>query len=246
MFDRTSFKYAIKQLLRRLGVELTWYIPYRNFDERLLAALKRAGVTLAVDVGANEGQFSGHLRTIGFTGRIASFEPLAAAHAALSRRAGRDPLWQVGRRAAIGERAGTLELNVTRNSVSSSAMRMLPRHLEAAPQSEVVATETVEVMTLDQALAGIVRPEDALFLKIDVQGAEEKVLAGAPRTLSQTRVVQLELSLVPLYEGQPLAHDMINAMRNRGFALADIRQEFVDPRNGRLLQADGLFVRERA
>ena len=244
MFDRTtSAKYAIKQLLRRLGVEVTWYIPYRHYDERLLAALNRHGVTLAVDVGANEGQFSGQLRMIGYAGRMASFEPLAAPHASLAARAKHDPLWHVGRRAAIGERAGTLTLNVARNSVSSSSMRMLPHHLAAAPQSEIVGAESVEVMTLDEALAGVARPEDTLFLKIDVQGAEEKVLAGARHTLARTRVMQMELSLVPLYEGQPLADEMIGRLKHLGFQLADIRQEFVDPRDGRLLQADGLFVR---
>ena len=41
------------------------------------------------------------------------------------------------------------------------------------------------------------------YLKIDTQGYEWKVLEGATEVLNYLCGIQLEVSLLPLYEGQP-------------------------------------------
>lgn len=43
-----------------------------------------------------------------------------------------------------------------------------------------------------------------MYLKIDTQGYEEKVLNGAEELLSKVKVIQTELSLMPLYKGKIL------------------------------------------
>lgn len=217
-----------------------------SFDERLRAALETRRVGLVIDVGANTGQYARWLRAIGYEGRIVSFEPLAAPYGGLVENARSDPLWEVGPRAAIGEHEGKLQIHVSRNSVSSSALKMLATHLEAAPQSMVVDEETVDVVTLDSAAGGFLRQGDAAFVKIDVQGMEDKVIAGASHVLSATVGIQVELSLTPLYAGQPLLCDIVAILRRAGFELADLHPEFIDPRDGRVLQVDGLFLRAGA
>jgi hypothetical protein len=42
-----------------------------------------------------------------------------------------------------------------------------------------------------------------VFLKTDTQGYDLKVLAGARRTLDRTIGIQIELSVVAIYEGMP-------------------------------------------
>ena len=242
---QASTKYAIKRWLRRAGLEVSKYARFRSFDERLIALLETQRVGVVLDVGANTGQYAEILRAIGFQGRIVSFEPLEEPHRRLLEKTRRDPLWEIAPRCAIGERSGTIEMQVSRNSVSSSALRMLPQHLEAAPQSEVVGTAQVELQTLDSAAARFVRDGEIVFAKIDVQGMEDKVLAGAPQVLARSVGVQMELSLTPLYAGQPLLCDMVATLRRAGFDLVDLEPEFVDPRDGRVLQANGLFLRTR-
>jgi len=42
------------------------------------------------------------------------------------------------------------------------------------------------------------------YMKIDVQGAEGMVLAGARSTLAHTQSIQIEMSMQTLYDGQTL------------------------------------------
>src|SRR4051812_37139292 len=236
-------KSAVKRWLRHAGLEVSGYVRFAAFDERLLAALQRLGVNLVIDVGANTGQYAQRLRAIGYTGRIVSFEPLGAAHAALTEHARGDQDWNVAPRLALGERNGQIELKVSANSVSSSTLAMLPSHIAAAPESAPCAVETVPIMKLDDALAPYVRGDETALLKIDVQGAEDRVIGGAEYTLRRVPAVQAELSLVPLYADQALMDDIVNLLRGRGYELADLHPAFIDPRDGRVLQLDGLFFR---
>jgi FkbM family methyltransferase len=240
---QASTKYAIKRWLRRAGLEVSKYARFRQFDERLIALMEAQRVGLVLDVGANTGQYAQTLRALGFRGRIVSFEPLEEPHRELAENARRDRLWEVATRCALGERGGVLRMQVSRNSMSSSALAILPAHLEAAPESAVVNATDVEMQTLDSAAARYMQEADVIFLKVDVQGMEDKVLAGATEVLGRTVGLQVELSLTPLYATQPLLCDMVATLGRRGFALVDLEPEFVDPRSGRVLQANGLFLR---
>jgi len=85
--------------------------------------------------------------------------------------------------------------------------------------------------------------DDNIYLKIDVQGFERHVLEGARETLKQTRAIELELSLVPMYEGQACLNDMLDYIADIGFELASVEPVFFDPNSVILLQTDGIFVR---
>ena len=54
--------------------------------------------------------------------------------------------------------------------------------------------------------------------------------------------MQLEMSLVPLYQNEMLYTDMIQYMKSRGFALYSLENGFSDEKTGKLLQVDGIFV----
>jgi FkbM family methyltransferase len=237
-------KSALKSAALRLGYDVQRFEPACSRAAQLRAILAAQRINLILDVGANTGQFGRELRAhVGYGGRIVSFEPMRAAHASLATAATGDARWEVAPRAAIGAQSGSVTLNVAGNSASSSVLAMLPTHVQAAPESLYVGTEVVPLEPLDALAPSYFREDSRAFLKIDTQGYESEVLRGAAQTLARLVGLQLELSLVPLYEGQPLMPELLERVRELGFELWAVAPAFVDPRSGRMLQIDATFVR---
>jgi hypothetical protein len=120
---------------------------------------------------------------------------------------------------------------------------MLDSHLDAAPHSKYVGIERVSLRRLDSIGTGYLEPDSVPFIKIDTQGFEGPVLQGARDLLGIVVGLQLELSLVPLYEGQLLFDSLIRDLQDKGFAMWEWACDFRDPESGRLLQADATFFR---
>ncbi len=236
-------KYLVKRTIRQLGFDLRRYHPSSSEDARFIAMLSAHRVNLVLDVGANIGQFGASLRNAGYRGRIVSFEPLAAAREQLLMASRGDSLWDIAPRAAIGNEDGEIEIHVAGNSVSSSVLKMLDSHASAAPESIYVNSEKVPLRRLDTLSAKYFQPDSVSFLKIDTQGYEDRVLQGATGLFNRFAGLQLELSLVPLYEGQLLFDGLIKQLQTSGFELWAISPAFVDPQSGRLLQVDATFFR---
>ena len=204
--------------------------------------LEDNGVTVVLDVGANRGQFASELRIGGYGGRIVSFEPLAEASAALERAAADDPLWEC-RRLALSDTDGEAELHVSENAVSSSLLDMDARHLEAAPASRYVASERVRLARLATLAEELGLPDDGVYLKLDVQGSEAQALEGARQILPRVVAIETELSLVPLYRDQLLFREMLDLLDQAGYVPVSLEPAYADPRNGHVLQVDGIFLR---
>jgi len=236
-------KASIRQAIRTAGFELHRLSPASNPALQLLKALNRFEIDLVLDVGANVGQFASELRSVGYKGNLVSFEPLSAAHQALSKAASRDPKWHVHPCGAIGDHDGEIVINIAGNSVSSSVLPMMESHASAAEDSAYVGVERVPLRRLDSVAPDYLAKSRCPFLKIDTQGFEWQVLDGAREILPQMRGVLCELSLVPLYEGQHLWEEIIGRLIQAGFTLWALQQGFIDSRNGRTLQMDGIFFR---
>jgi FkbM family methyltransferase len=234
----------LREVAGSLGLEVRRRSTATSYTEQLRHMLAWNQVDLVLDVGANVGQFARELRRqAAYRGRIVSFEPTTAAHRALCAAAKFDPLWEIGPRAAIGARRGTIEINIAGNSVSSSVLTMLESHEKAAPTSRYKAKETVDIFPLDEIAGRFFEAETRAFLKVDTQGYEAEVLLGAPGILQKAVGVQLEVSLVPLYEGQALMPALFELLGKAGLELWALAPAFADPDSGRLLQFDAAFFR---
>lgn len=236
-------KSFVKRTIRCLGFDVRRYNPALSESAQFIRMLSVHRINLVFDVGANIGQFGQFLRNAGYHGRIVSFEPLSAAREQLLKAGRKDALWEVASRTAIGSKDGEIEIHVAGNSESSSVLNMLESHADAAPESRYVGSERVPLRRLDSIALDYFRPDSVAFLKIDVQGYEDRVLRGATRLLDRLVGLQLELSLVPLYEGQRLFDDLIEQMQATGFELWAMSPAFVNRQNGRLLQVDATFFR---
>ena len=231
-----------RQFVRRRGFDVVRFPgPSSAPANRYAHLMTTLGVSLLVDVGANEGQFVREIRDAGWEGPVRSYEPVSAAFDLLREQAAADPTWQVFK-LALGASPATAQIHVAGNSMSSSLLPMLDSHLRAAPDSRYIREESVEVARLDDVLLQEMSPRDRLCVKLDCQGYEGEVLKGAKATLEQTLMVVMELSLVDVYEGAMRFDEAVPKMRELGFALTSLDPIFSDPATKELLQVDGCFV----
>ncbi|MEG3438750.1 FkbM family methyltransferase [Pannus brasiliensis CCIBt3594] len=237
-------KNSLKRIVRSLGFEVKRY-NLNNSQVALIGhLLKYYNIDLVFDVGANEGQYARFLRECQYTDRIVSFEPLSSARSRLVAASRNDPRWEIAPQVAIGDREGEITINISENSLSSSVLPMLDTHLKAAPESAFRGSEVVRLSRLDIVAKDYLKDDDrAIFLKIDVQGFEKQAIEGAAGILPRVKGIQLELSLVPLYEGQVLWQEMLDLLQELGFSLYSISPVFNDPETGRALQIDGVFFK---
>ena len=235
----------VKSLARRHGIDVIRFNPRSSPVARRIRLFQHFRIRLVLDVGASTGGYARELRATGYRGRIVSFEPASKAFRGLARHAQADPHWTAVR-VALGRTSGQATLNLSRNLESSSFLRLSPRHTAAYPEAARVDSEVVTVKRLDEVFADYSIPEAPTLLKIDAQGYEKQILLGAEASLPQLAGIQVELSLVPMYEEEPSFGEMIAHLQGRGFTLMSLQPVIDDPVTGQLLQVDGLFFRSDA
>lgn len=236
----------LQRLVRFFGYDLAPRRKAKPLQAQLVAVLEHAQVSCVLDVGANLGQYATMLRTWGYRGRIVSFEPLAQAHAALARTAARDPDWRVAPRMALGGRDGEIEIEVAAEADMSSILPQSALLRRISPSSRVLRRERVPLRRLDVVVPEFLEPSDTVFLKIDTQGYEREVLTGATRLLERLAGVQLELALLPTYEGEPEFRAMIDLLARGGFEPHLFLPGYFERKLARQLQIDGVFMRGTA
>ncbi len=228
----------MRRALRAASVDVVAFGP-TSPDWQLLDALRRRGIASALDVGANRGQFARHLRDRGFAGLIHSFEPLDAPFAELALMAARDGR-QVAHQLALSDSAGEAEIFVGENDQTSSLQRVgvADGHGGIAEAHRVAGSVRIRTDRLDLFCAREGVDPATAFLKLDVQGHEMKVLAGAGDLLAEIPLLQLELSILPIYQGETLFGDALAFIQGKGFKVRALRPGYFDPDDLSLAQVD--------
>jgi FkbM family methyltransferase len=140
--------------------------------------------------------------------------------------------------AAAGEARGSAVLNVRADQLECSSLFKETEGPTVDGTPRQVPVVTIDDLCRERKLHG------PYLIKVDVQGAELKVLAGAAETLKQTEVVILEVSLFELLIESPQLFDVMAYMKERGFVLYDTWGFLYRPYDGALAQMDMAFVRE--
>ena len=240
-----GFAWPLRRILRALSLDMVAYGP-ANPDWQLFTALQRRGIGITLDVGANRGQFASLIRTRGFKGIIHSFEPLEGPFAELEAMASRDDK-HFAHRLALSDSAGEAEIFVGTNDQTSSLQAVGATHREGgalARAHEVAGTVRIRTERLDRFCAEQNIDPGSCFLKLDVQGHEMKTLVGAGELLDRIPLVQLELSIRPIYEGETPLGEFLAFLQRNGFRIRAIRPGYFDPDDQSIAQVD--VIAERA
>jgi FkbM family methyltransferase len=136
--------------------------------------------------------------------------------------------------AAAGPRSGTTELHLARHLEVTSTRRSTDRALALDQQ------RTVECVTLDEIWRAR-RLAGPALLKLDVEGAELDVIAGAGAMLGSCGCLVVEVAFQDLYEAAPRAEQTIAELARLGFLLFDVVGAAYH--GGRLVTADLVLVR---
>ena len=140
--------------------------------------------------------------------------------------------------AAASSRDGEVTINVHQDHLSGSSLLREQMGSEFDGLLRQVPSVRLDTITKQKNLSG------PFLLKVDVQGAELDVLAGATEVLKETEFVILEASLFEFMKGGPLFSDVIAYMKMHGFVAYDIYGGTRRPLDDALGQVDIAFVKE--
>ena len=76
------------------------------------------------------------------------------------------------------------------------------------------------------------------LLKLDVQGYEIEVLEGWKKKFDDCQVIQIEISLLPIVQGAPLLHEVVEYLYKRGFVMFDVDELIRAPSDGAVWQIE--------
>jgi hypothetical protein len=135
-------------------------------------------------------------------------------------------------------------MNISANSEASSFLPFTDRTLRIDPSLTYTGTQQATVRRLDEFLGSISQPGDAIYLKIDAQGYEMKILEGTSGVIDRFELIQVEASFFQVYQSEVLVADMIRYLDSRGYRIVGMEPGWEDAKTGELLQADLIFGRK--
>ncbi len=161
--------------------------------------------------------------------------------------------------AALSDRAGSATLYEISAATNSSLRPPNPLFVRRYGMTkwQVVRETPLQTSTLDDALftGRAAEPRWGEALKIDTQGTEYEILAGARRTLAErTLFLCVEVSFCELYRGQRLFSDVEQLLRGSGFSFYGFDRVYNRSRKAldkrrywgreRPIQADAYFFKD--
>ncbi|CAL9355682.1 hypothetical protein SUDANB105_00561 [Streptomyces sp. enrichment culture] len=214
--------------------------------QHVAAMLDLYRVNCVFDIGANAGQYARRLRRLGYTGRIVSFEPTADAFARLKDAARDDPDWHV-HHCGLGREDTVSTIHTGWNTMNS----LLPPSdygRDRYRRFATTRTEQIEIRRLDgvmeKALDGIEEPRP--YLKMDTQGYDLEVFAGAGERVADFVGLQSEVAVLRLYEGSPRMSEAIAVYEAGGFEVTGMYPVTREAATGRVVEFDCVMMRAQA
>jgi FkbM family methyltransferase len=235
---------SVRSFLRARGFDVTRYPHAYSLQANLAAVLAVHGINCVLDVGAHHGQFGKGLRSQGYAGRIVSFEPSSDAQPLLLEAASFDRNWSV-RAVALGRQPGVATIHLFRNSIFNSLHEPSDHTRELFTDAVRVGEEQIEVSTLDHeyqsSVKGITNPR--VLLKSDTQGHDLDVIEGGLGVLPEISAILVELSVSPIYRGQPGFIAVYGRLIDLGFRPSGMFPVAWGTDHLSVIEFDGVFVR---
>ena len=232
-------KRLVQSLVGSLGYEIN-----RRHDVWLdMKKIVQREDAVILDIGACTGDTAGICRKTFPKAKIHSFEPDPRVLPQLRANLRGDSRTEV-HDFALSDKEGKATFFMTSAPATSSLLPTDEKLISYWKQAEVydakgeveVKTTTVDAFCERHGISTID------ILKMDVQGGEFLVLAGAERLIAEKRIacIFFEVIVVPTYVGQRKLHEYLKALDDLGYEFHDFY--YPARHDGRLTYMDVLFV----
>jgi len=222
-----SDKFADKHPSGKPGVSDTW--------------LRRIDIRTFIDIGAYIGEYADFAHNLYPKADIYAFEPLKEGIKVLKEKQEKISKLKVYE-CALGEKNGKKILYKSSYPPSSSILPMENLHKKSFPFSKKSSRKMVSVCSLDNVLAKEKLEKD-IFIKMDTQGYEDKIIKGGIKIIAQAKIILTEVSFQKLYKDQAMFHKIYNDLFKLGFRLGGFRNQIFSPVDGSILQAHAYFLK---
>lgn len=212
-------KALARKLINKIGFDLVRIKnSHDNLAKHLSNVLRSRNIDCVLDVGANSGQYGLFLRSLGYQGYIISFEPVKEVFKILKETADKDNNW-ICYNFALGDANEEKIINVYHSTVFSSFLKVNDYSKNIWRSLENVSPEVVKVHRLDDIWFQLISELKCknYMIKLDTQGFDRNVFNGSIKCLNSIKVLQSELSLIPVYEGMDQVYDILKDYNNFGF-----------------------------
>lgn len=223
------------RLIRKIIQNL--YLPvYIQFEW-----LKKYKINTVIDVGAYHGLVSEALRDIFPKADIYCFEPLEENIKIIRQKKFSKSVTL--EKLAVSNKVGRSTF-FTNSFVPASSLKR-PKNLKGFGFISRFRKNTVRTTTLDEYFRKV-SLEEEIFLKVDVQGAEDMVLEGGRKLLKRVSVIHIETAFRPLYKEEKLFGDIYKLLINEGFRYkGEIPDAEFYPRFGQAEYSNSIFIKSK-
>lgn len=237
----TLSKRLIKSGLQRFGFDI---IRTKNNPAQTLLGLKARPIRTVIDVGANTGQFAKEISTIFTNANIYCFEPIPEAFAQLSSWANTQNGKVFSFNYCLGEKEGEVEMYYHENHTPSSSLlvttELTERYYPITKKQRIIS---VKQKTLDDALEELqTELLSEIIIKLDVQGYEKYVIAGAYKTFANASACIVEINFDKIYHGQSEFNELLILFEKLGYYYGgNLNQVYAE--DGHCVFCDAVFLK---
>jgi FkbM family methyltransferase len=208
----------LKAALNALGVDIVKY-PLSPLGRQLRDFFRNNSINLVIDVGASDGHYCRLLRTEAeYSGPVVSFEPCLRTFQAAQNKMASDPNW-FGFQIGLSDAEGEAILNTFPGHEDWNSLHQLRSKGADAYKINERSSEKISLRTLDGMWSEVTRGIDSpcVFLKMDTQGHDVRVMEGSANSLPFIVGIQSEVAAIEMYDGMLPMGDVIKFFDRKGY-----------------------------
>jgi FkbM family methyltransferase len=236
----SKIKSYIKSGLNVIGLDV---IRQKNSPNQTLLGLKARPIRTVIDVGANVGQFAKYISGFFPSATLYCFEPLSEPFEELEAWANTQKGRVIPINLALGDKIEETEMFLHKEHTPSSSLLPTTSLTEqyypfTKEQKRISIKQTKLDVVLSDAMGELI-PE--ILIKLDVQGYENRVIAGGVEIFAKAAACILEVNVDTLYEGQAGFLEVIEMLDAHGYLyVGNLEQSYGD--DGHCIFFEAVFL----